>query len=192
MNTRIVVAAVVSVACIAASPLAFGQSQPPKAVDMKADAVRLTATGTITAIDPATRMVTVKGQNDRTVVFTAGPSVRNFDNMKVGDKVAVDYETAVAIALRKGATGREKLETEAAVRAPAGGMPGGAVAKITTIVARIENVDRKRSTATLQGPEGRYVVVKVRDPQVMKDIKPGEEVAIAFYEAVGIAVRPAK
>lgn len=170
----------------------IAQTAQPKVLDAKADVVRLTAVGTITAIDPATRMVAIKGPNDRTVVVTAGPDVRNFDSMKVGDKVEVDYETAVVVALRKGATGREKIETEVAARAPAGGKPGAAAAKVTTIVARIENVDRKNNTATLQGPEGRYVVVKVRDPNLMKDVKVGEEVAIAFYEAVGIAVRPAK
>jgi hypothetical protein len=67
-----------------------------------------------------------------------------------------------------------------------------AAGRATTIVARIENVDRERSLATLQGPEGRYVVVHVRDPEVLADLKPGEDVIVGFYEAAAVALRPAR
>jgi hypothetical protein len=163
-----------------------------RAADAKVAAMQLTVTGTVTAVDPATRTVTVRGPNDRTHVFAAGERVRNFDAIKVGDRVDVDYEAAAAIALAKGPIGREKVETEVAARAPAGGKPGAGAARVTTLVARIENVDRKRSTATLQGPEGRYVVVRVRDPKVLAEIKPGDDVVVGFYEAAAVAVRPAK
>jgi hypothetical protein len=171
---------------------ALAQAQKPMVEELKAKAIDVKVTGTITAINAADRTVSVKGPQGRVHTFVAGPEVRNFANMKVGDEVEVDYQAAVAIALAKGSTGREKIETEVAARAPAGGRPGAAAAKVTTIVAKIENVDTKRGTATLQGPEGRYVVVKVKDPKIMKEIKAGDEVVIGFYEAAAVAVRPAK
>ena len=125
-------------------------------------------------------------------MFVAGPEVRNFDQLRPGDKVDVDYEVAVAIALAKGQIGREKIESDVAARAPMGAKPGAAVVRTTTIVARIENVDRARSLATIQGPQGRYAVVNVRDPAVLADLKVGDDVVIGFYEAAAIAVRPMK
>jgi hypothetical protein len=167
-------------------------AQAPKVEEMKGRSIDVSVTGTITAINAADRTVTVKGPKGRSHTFVAGPEVRNFANMKVGDEVSVDYQAAVAVALAKGSVGREKVETEVAARAPVGGSPGAAAARVTTIVAKVENVDRKRSTATLQGPEGRYVVVKVKDPKIMAEVKAGDEVYIAFYEAAAVAVRPTK
>ena len=50
-----------------------------------AEVVKLTAT--ITAIDKATRDVTLKGPQGNEVTLTAGPDVKNFDKLKVGDQV---------------------------------------------------------------------------------------------------------
>ena len=47
--------------------------------------VKLTAT--ITAIDKATRDVTLKGPQGNDVTVTASPEVKNFDQLKVGDQV---------------------------------------------------------------------------------------------------------
>ena len=189
MNIRLAMSLLFAAATLASGHL---WAQAPKVEAMKAKSIDVSVTGTITAINAADRTVTVKGPEGRSHTFTAGPEVRNFDNMKVGDAVEVDYQAAVAVALAKGNVGREKVETEVKARAPAGGSPGAAAARVTTIVAKVENVDRKRSTATLQGPEGRYVVVRVKDPKIMAEVKAGEEVYIAFYVAAAVAVRPAK
>ena len=177
---------------VAASAAMFSVAAHAQTSDTRAAAMQFSVTGTVTSIDRSDRVVAVQGPEGRTSVFAVGPDVRNFDAISVGDRVDVDYDAAVAITLAKGTIGREKVETEVAARAPAGGKPGVAAARATTIVARIENVDRERSLATLQGPEGRYVVVQVRDPQVLADLKPGEDVIVGFFEAAAVSVRPAK
>ena len=50
-----------------------------------AQTVKVTAT--ITAIDAATRAVTLKGPQGKEIVITAGPEVKNFAQMKVGEVV---------------------------------------------------------------------------------------------------------
>ena len=54
-----------------------------------AQTVKITAT--ITAIDKATRDVTLKGPQGNELVVTAGLEVKNFDNLKVGDQVDLQY-----------------------------------------------------------------------------------------------------
>ena len=44
-------------------------------------------TATITAIDKATRDVTLKGPQGNEMTVTAGPEVKNFEKLKVGDQV---------------------------------------------------------------------------------------------------------
>ena len=60
------------------------------------------ATATITAIDPATRSITLKGPQGKETTVTAGPEVKNFAQMKVGDQVNVKYIEALTLELKKG------------------------------------------------------------------------------------------
>lgn len=188
---KIPMLAMLVLAAVVAAPGASAQSTMATP-DMKAAAMQLTVTGVVTAVYPADRAVVVQGPEGRTSLFTVGPEVRNFDQIRPGDKVDVDYEVAVAVALVKGKIGREKIESETAARAPLGAKPGAAMVRTTTIVARIVNVDTARSLATLQGPEGRYAVVNVRDPAVLADLKVGDDVIVGFHEAAAIAIRRAK
>ena len=60
-----------------------GASEPGKV--SIADAVQVGAT--VKAIDKAKRLVTLKGPEGHTFVVQAGPEVKNFDQIKVGDEV---------------------------------------------------------------------------------------------------------
>ena len=53
----------------------------------------------ISAIDKKTREVTITGPHGNSVTVTADEQVKNFDNLKVGDKVHARYTEAVAIAI---------------------------------------------------------------------------------------------
>ena len=64
-----------------------------------ADVTRITAT--VESIDQATHTVTLKGWQGRTVTLTVPPEAKNFDQIKVGDKVKAKYVDAVAIFVRK-------------------------------------------------------------------------------------------
>ena len=57
---------------------------------------------TITAIDPKTRGVTLKGPQGNEVVIVAGPEVKNFAQMKVGDNVDVQYLEALTLEPQEG------------------------------------------------------------------------------------------
>ena len=62
----------------------------------------LNVTATITAIDKAKRDVTLKGPQGNLFDVTAGPEVKNFDKLKVGDQVDMKYVEAVTMELKKG------------------------------------------------------------------------------------------
>lgn len=148
-------------------------------------------TGTITAIDKSTREVTVKGSQGNELVVTAGPDVKNFDNMKVGDSVTLQYLSALSLELTKGG-GRAVTRTEqtGAAAAPPGGLPAGAVGRQVTVVADVINVDPATQTVTLRGPQ-RTVDVVVADPEQFKRVAKGDQVLATYTEAVAISVAPA-
>lgn len=148
-------------------------------------------TATITAIDKATRDVTLKGPNGNELTVTAGPEIKNFDQLKVGDQVEAKYVEALTLQLVKGG-GQAVARTEqaAATGAKAGAQPGGAVGRQVTIVADVVGLDPATQTVTLKGPQ-RTVDLVVSDPEQFKRIAKGDQVQATYTQALAMTVEPA-
>ena len=148
-------------------------------------------TATITAIDKATRDITLKGQQGKEVTLTAGPDVKNFDQMKVGDQVNAQYVEALTLELKKGGgMAVARTTQDAAAGAKPGEKPAGAVGRQVTIVADVIAVDPAKQTITLRGPQ-RTVDLVVADPAQFKLIAKGDQVEAKYTQALAIAVEPA-
>ena len=188
---------VVSAALIGAlvSP-AFGQQKPNASADViKASepgrvgvAATVMVTATVEAIDKANREVTLKRPNGESTTVTAGPDVRNFDQIKVGDMVAVRYVEALTLTLMKdGKELRSMTETKDGARAKAGEKPAGVVGRQVTVTADVIGVDAKTQTVKLRGPK-QVVDLKVSDPEQFKLIKVGDQIQAVYTQAVAMAV----
>lgn len=154
-----------------------------------AEAVSVTAS--VEAVDKAKRLVTLKGPEGNLVVVQAGPEVKNFDQIKVGDLVVVKYVEALTLELKKGGGQiRERTEREDAVAAKPGQAPGAAAGRQVTVIADVIGVDAAKQTVKLKGPT-RTVDLRVKDPNQLKLIKVGDQVEATFTEAVAVAVEPA-
>jgi len=151
-----------------------------------------TATFTITAIDKATRDVTLKGPEGKELTVTAGPSVRNFEHMKVGDQVDVKYVEALTLELKKGGgLPVQRTEDTDAARAKPGYRPAGVAGRQITIVADVIALDAAKQSVTLRGPQ-RTVDVVVADLEQFKRIAVGDQVEAKYTQALAIAVKAAK
>ena len=146
---------------------------------------------TVDAVDQATRVVTLKDKKGNTFTFVAGPEVKNLAQVQVGDVVTMEYLEAAAISLHKtDSKVRGRTETEIKQGAPLGQKPAGIVGTEVTIVASVEAVDMKASKVTLRGPQ-RTVVLKVKDPAMLKNVKVGDMVEGTFIEALAVKVEKA-
>ena len=185
-----------SVALAFAAPAALAQA-PSGAAAVKssepgkvtlAEAVQVAAT--VQAIDKAKRLVTLKGPEGNTFAVQAGPEVRNFDQIKVGDQVVARSIEALTLELKKGSGGiRERVEREDAVAAKPGERPGVAAGRQITAVADVVAVNAAKQTVRLRGVE-RTIDLKVRDPKQFALVKVGDQVEVTFTEAVALAVEP--
>ncbi len=146
---------------------------------------------TVTAIDKATRAVTLKGPKGNELTVTAGPAVKNFDQIKAGDQVMLEYVEALSLQLKKGGGAPVARTTQqGAVAAKPGERPAGAVGQQVTVVADVIDVNPATQVVTLKGPQ-RTVELKVRDPEQFKLVKKGDQIEATYTEAVAIAVTPA-
>jgi Cu/Ag efflux protein CusF len=146
---------------------------------------------TVQAIDLAKREVTVKGPKGKVVTLTAGPDVRNLEQVKVGDSVNIGYLEALSLTLMK--DGKElRGSTSAAdgARSAAGERPAGVVAEQVKVIADVIAVDTKNKIVTLRGPK-QTVDLRVNDPQQLKLIKVGDQIEAVYTQAVAVSVEPA-
>jgi Cu/Ag efflux protein CusF len=172
---------------------AFAQDKGAKAPDAKGVAAGevTRVVSTVEAIDQATREVTLKGKDGKLVSFVAGPDVKNLAQVQKGDVVTMEYTEALALSLKKaGGTTRDRVETEFTQRAAPGQKPAGIVGKDIKVTASVEALDAKGGKVTLRGPQ-RTVVLKVKDPDILKNVKVGDMVEVEYVEALAIKVEKA-
>lgn len=145
--------------------------------------------GEVTKIDAATRTVTLKNQDGETSIV-AGPEVKNFAEIKVGDRFDVVYEMAIAVELVKVknpvAVG-EQVSTST-VTAPQGDKPGMITTNTVTATANVEAIDTAKSVVSLKGPQGNIFKVKVKNADLLKDIAVNDQVKVVYTEAIAAVV----
>ncbi len=146
-------------------------------------------TATVDAIDAANRTVTLKGPEGQTRTLKAGPEVRNFDQIKVGDLVKATFLEELAVFVKKSDAPPSADETTTVTLAPKGAKPGVVVTDTKVVTAKIESVNQKKRTVTLKGPDGKKKTLKVgKNVANFHEVKKGDEVYIRFTEALAILV----
>jgi hypothetical protein len=164
---------------------------PPKPV-VKENLVQKTAT--VESIDQASRLVTIRTEDGYATTIKAGDAVKNLPQVRTGDKVIVSYYQSLAAEVKKPGEGVAGVQTEVgAVSAPPGSMPAGGVGTLTRTTVTIEFVDNKSSTVTFKRSDGSMDALVVESPEgkeFIKGLKKGDQVEVAYTEALAVEVKP--
>ncbi len=181
-------------AALLALSLAFGNvlaADAPAAATpgaVLADTTRVEAE--VVGVDKKSRTVTLKGPEGNVFDVTVGKEVKNFPQIKVGDRVIAEYAEALALKLKKGGGLRETVEKSDMQTAKPGQKPGAVKTREVDFVADVVDVDSKTGTVTILGAKGRVVKLKIKDPAVLAEIKKGDQIEGTYVQATGIIVVP--
>ena len=130
-----------------------------------------------------------------TSTIIAGPEVRNLAQVKASDKVVVSYYQALAAELKKPGEGVKGVEADiSAVRAEPGATPGGGAGVLMRTTVTIESVDLTANTVTFTRSDGELRTVTIQTPQgkeFVSGLKKGDQVEVAYTEAVAVELKPA-
>ena len=146
-------------------------------------------TGVVEAIEASTRSITLKKADGTYVTTVAGPDIKRFGEIKVGDKVTARFYENVVVRLK--APGES--EGYSAAKATTGSgqeTPGGTRAKQVNITATITAIDPQTPSITFTGPHGWKYTSKVQDKEALAKVKVGDKVEITWTEAVLVSVEP--
>jgi hypothetical protein len=145
-------------------------------------------TATVTAIDAASRKVTLVTPEGHKTIFKAGPEVANFAQIQIGDQVKATVADQLVVFVRKNGEPPSDGETAAVALVPLGAKPGVLMANTVEVTAKVEALDLDRRKATLRFPDGTSQTFSVRKDVDMTKGKIGDDVVIRTTEALAISV----
>ncbi len=159
------------------------------------EAVLVTVTASVEAVDYTNREVVLKGPLGNKVAFTVDKRVKRLNEIKVGDLVQADYYVSLAAELRE-PTAEEKdnpiMLLEAAAKAPPGTSPAAGGLRRYKVVTTVEGLDRPTQTITIKGPRGNYLTARVAEPSRLTQMRIGDTILVTYTEALAISLEKAE
>lgn len=150
----------------------------------------ISSTATIQAIDATARTVTLKDQNGQEEMFTLGPSVERFSELKVGDSVKTTYYESVVLQVRKAGGTPGATSTSGAVTPGTGARPAGTMGVQDKMTVTVKSIDVDTPSITVTTSDGRTVTRKVEDRKNLEGVSPGDLVDITYTRAVLMSIEP--
>jgi hypothetical protein len=147
---------------------------------------------TITAIDAKTRTVTLKSEKGEVFDVEAGPEVKQFDKLKVGDVVVATYTASIAARIAAPGEAATPGVKESVTGTPTEGQRK--VGHEVTATLKVEAVDAAHNKVTLGDGAGRSRTIDVVNPKVqerLKTLKVGEMVVVTYTESLAIRLEKA-
>ena len=149
-----------------------------------------TAVAVVESTDPATRQILLSGPGGRLLTVTAGPEIRNFDQVQAGDRLVLTLRKAVALQLAPPGTALPPpTGLLGASRAARGALPAGAGFETVQMTVHVDSVDRAAHSVTFTDPDGESHTVEVHNPAMIRfarKLKPGDNVQIDYLQSVSI------
>ncbi len=168
----------------------------PKAPTQAEISEEIVLESTVQAVDAETREITLEREDGTKVVMVAGPEVRNFAQIAVGDKVRARYrESLTAQRLKPDEVAAEPTAGVAAARAEKGSKPGVGIGAGVAVTVTVESVDKKQHivvfTAAGEGSEGELHSVRAQRDEgrrFISGLKVGDRVKLVYTEAIALTV----
>jgi hypothetical protein len=182
-------AAIIAITTLVVAPsLAADQDKPAGSATVSS-----THTATVMKIDSQDRWVTLKMADGSLVDIQAGPAVKNFAQIKVGDKVTATQQDTVTIeVVPAGQAAPNVTSGSATVTAPAGSKPMGVKVDTTVVSGTVSAIDYGKRLVTLTGPDGNSHTFEVgAGAKKFKNVKKGDVVVLTLKTATAIEVLPA-
>jgi hypothetical protein len=172
---------------------------PPPAADKYAgkpgivvtDALEMRAV--VEAIDPAKRTLKLRDPQGRSFSLKADKTVKNFQNLKKGDRIRVDFIESIAVSVRRSDAPPNAVDTRLVSVAPKGAKPAILLAETVQMAAVVEAVDLKAHTLAIRERNGtRRTVTVDRSFKKLGEVRRGDDVILRMTEALAIRIEKTK
>jgi len=190
---RLLLSATLLVSASCQSSQAKPSTPPPPPQSSKAKiSNEFTASAEVTALAPAERKLTLRREDGSEFEVQADASVRNYDQIAVGDVLRVRYQETLAAAKLPAGTSVGTAEGAfAAARAKQGAKPGAGVGLAVRVNVRIESIDREREIVVFSMASGELVARRLQTAEgraFVTGLAIGDVVQLDFTQSLALGI----
>ena len=139
-------------------------------------------------IDTSNRVVTLHGDDNAIQSVYVDPSVKAFDDLKVGDIVTVRYVESAVVQVRRDAKLVEAHDTTEEAR-KAGKEH---IVQQTKAVVTVEHIDSQGQTITYRTRDDRKMMHVVPDKKLLEGLHPGDRIEVTITRERAISIERAR
>lgn len=170
------------------APPSASASQPAAALVRQLPTQTVKISGTIETIDDARQVVNIKTADGKIESINVPLNVKQFDQLKVGDKVSATYHNTVSARLKS--PDEPRVDTiRAASSMGQEVQSGGTAAMVKTMTVTVRDVDKNASSISVDGPNGWQYSRRIADPTLLDQIKVGDRLDITWDTNVTLATQ---
>ena len=149
-----------------------------------------TASGMVTvqSIDAAARTLVLTRADGSIATFKAGPEIRRFNQIKVGDQIMSTVTDNCTIFVVKEKMTPSAAASQAIVRTPAGASVGGVIVNAVNIDAKVLDVDLDHRRVLLQYGPNQTRSVNVRPSVDLSQVSVNDTVLVRGTQTISIMV----
>src|SRR4051794_38329559 len=174
----------IALLCLAIAPISAQQKIE--------QAGNISKSATIVAIDHSNRNVTLKDAEGNLEDFHAGPEIKRFNELKVGDSVTFSYHAAVVYQILTPGTTAPPVQGGVSTVRGQGTKPSGAVTQQRQATVTVEAIDPAVPSIKIRTADGHAMSARVEDKKNIEGVKVGDKVTVMFTEALMITVEAPK
>jgi hypothetical protein len=166
-------------------------AEPPR--ELRAEVTgEVTLAATVSALDPARRLLVLRDEDGGVLELVAGPAVRDFERIALGDTLRVRYQERLsALRLPADASLGPAEAAFAAGRAAPGEGPAAGAAAAVRLRVRIESIDTQRAIVVFAPASGRLIAHRLRTAEgraFVEQLRVGDLVELEYGERVALDV----
>jgi len=174
----------VALLCLAVAPIAGWQK-----VEQSGN---VSKTATIVAINHTSRVASLKDADGNVEDFHAGPEIKRFNELKVGDSVTFSYHAAVVYQVAKPGAAAPPIQAGPQTVRGQGPKPSGAVTQQQQATVTVEAIDPAVPSIKVKTAAGHVMSAKVEDKKNLEGLKVGDKISVTFTEALMVTVEAPK
>jgi hypothetical protein len=164
---------------LGASGLVLSLPLPSSAQVRQLPTQTVTVSGTIESIDDARHTVNLRKADGNIETINVPVSVKQFDQLKVGDHVSATYNNTVSAKLKP--PGEAPVDNMGGSTSMGQNVEsGGTAAMVRTMTVTVTDVDKAAGSISVSGPNNWRYSRRVADPSLLDKIKPGDKIDITW------------
>jgi Cu/Ag efflux protein CusF len=147
-----------------------------------------TTRATVDRIEKSTRVVTLRGDGNAFQSVYVDPSIKAFDDLKVGDVVTVRYVESTVVRVRRDAKLAEVHDTTEEAK-KAGNI--NVVEQLKGVVT-VDSIDSQGQTITYRTRGDQKMIRVVQDKKLLEGLRPGDRIEVTLTRERAISIEPAR